>query len=487
MKEKNSMFSGFAWKFLERSGVSVIHFLIQIVLARMLDPEYYGVLSVMMVFISIANLFVERGFQTALVQDKDVTEEDYSSVLWMALFVAACAYGIVFLCAPAIAVLFSAPGIEKPLRVLALMLFPGALNLVQQAKVTREMDFKKIFYCSTGGALVSGVVALVIAFLGGGLWALVVKTLLDVLAACIIMLFIVPIRFRFVMNFKRIKRLFSFGWKLLVSSIWNKLYGKLTTLIIGKRYNLEALAYYERGYQFPDLIINTVNQSVTSVILPVMSAEQDEPQKVKELMRNAIAMSAYILFPMMMGLAAVAEPLVRLVLTEKWLPCVPFMQVFCLALMTHPIDSCNLQAINAMGRSDIFLKLEIIKSVIDIPGLLFVVFYFKTPLAIAAYGLAMSWIYLLINAYPNKKLIDYTGWKQLWEVIPTICMSSVMCAVVLLFGNYCARLGVLDAVTLAGQVLLGVTVYALLSVVFKPYPFRMVLEILKKQLHGETQ
>lgn len=472
---------GLFWKLLERSGISIIHFVVQIVLARLVDPEYYGVLSVMLVFVAIADLFIEGGFYSALVQNKDVTEEDYSSVLWLSVLVAALMYTMVFLGAPLIAVLYRTPGIERPLRVLSLMLFPGALNLVLEAKAAREMDFKKIFYGSTAGALVSGCVALIIAFLGGGLWALVVKSLLDVLVSCVVMRFLVPIRLQFRLNFRRIRELFSFGWKLLASSIWNTLYEKFTTLIIGKKYSMEALGYYERGNQFPNLIIATVNQAVTSVMLPAMSEEQDERQKVKMLMRNSVVVSAYLIFPMMIGLAAVSEPLVRVVLTEKWLPSVPFVQLCCLSLMLYPFHSCNLQTIKAMGRSDIFLKLEIIKTLVDIPGLLVAVFCFKTPLAIVAYQAISSWVDLFINAYPNKKLISYSGWDQLRDVTSTLCMSAVMYACVYVSGLFCVNAGMADIAVLGLQILTGVAVYALMSVVVKPYPYRIVMNIIKKK------
>lgn len=479
MKERTSILSGFVWKLLERSGLSIIHFVVQIVLARLLDPELYGVLSIMLVFVAIAEMFIESGFFSALVQNKDVTEEDYSSVLWLSLSVAAVMYGLVFLAAPLIADLYNIPGIETPLRVLALMLFPGALNLIYEAKATREMDFKKVFYGSTAGALISGAAGLVVAFLGGGLWALVVKSLLDVLASCVIMRFLMPIRLHFAINYKRVKVLFSFGWKLLASSIWSTLYGNLSKLLIGKKYNMEALAHYERGNQFPDLIINTVNQAVNSVMFPAMSAEQDEPQRVKALMKNTIVMSSYLIFPMMLGLAAVAEPLVLLILTEKWLPCVPFMQLCCLSMVLYPLHSCNVQAIKAMGRSDIFLKLEIIKTLMDVPFFLIAVFCFDNPLALAAYGTISSWVYLIVNSWPNKKLINYSGWEQIKDVLPTLAMSFVMFIGTALTGTLCAQMGLSNIVMLPVQVLVGVAVYLLLSVLMRPYPYYVVLSLVR--------
>ena len=480
MKEKTSILSGFIWKLLERSGLSIIHFAVQIVLARLLDPELYGVLSIMLVFVTVGELFVESGFFSALVQNKDVTEEDYSSVLWLSMFVAAVMYGVVFLAAPLIADLYKIPNLEKPLRVLALMLFPGALNLVYEAKATREMNFKKIFYCSTTGALVSGAVGLIVAYLGGGLWALVVKSLLDVMASCMIMSFLAPIKLRLFVDFRRVRVLFSFGWKLLASSIWGTIYGNLSTLIIGKKYSVEALAYYERGGQFPDLIINTVNGAVDSVMFPAMSAEQEEPRKVKALMKNTIVISSYLIFPMMLGLAAVAEPLVCVFLTETWLPCVPFLQLCCLSMVLYPLHSCNVQAIKAMGRSDIFLKLEVIKTLMDVPFFLIALLCFDDPLALAAYGTISSWVYLIVNSWPNKKIIDYSGLEQLRDCFSTLALSTLMFGCVILVRIPCAEARLSNLATLMVQVLVGVVVYVLASIIFKPRPYRMALGMLKE-------
>ena len=194
-------------------------------------------------------------------------------------------------------------------------------------------------------------------------------------------------------------------------------------------------------------------------------------------MHNSLTLSTYLIFPMMAGLAAVAEPLVRLVLTEKWMPCVPYVQICCCILVLFPVHSCNLQAINAVGRSDIFLKLEIIKKIVGIPILIIAVFFFDSPLAIAASELIVVWLYWYINAYPNKKLVNYPVWEQIVDVMPVLLMSLIMCGSVLLIGNYCMNAALPDVVTLVIQVLTGVAVYLLLSVIFKPYPYRMALEI----------
>ena len=234
------------WKLLERFGVQGVQFILQIVLARLLSPEHYGVLAIMVIFTTLANVFIQNGFNTALIQNKTVTEEDYSSVLWVSLGIATVLYGAIFFTAPAIASFYSMPELISPLRVLAIMLFPGALNSVQLAKVSREMDFKQVFIGNVGAIIISGVAGIVVALLGGGLWALVIYTMLNIFTATIVMQFTTKLKIRFVINWLRIKILFSFGWKLLVSSLIDTLYQDLQALVVGKKYYSATLGYFNR-------------------------------------------------------------------------------------------------------------------------------------------------------------------------------------------------------------------------------------------------
>ncbi len=470
------------WKLLERFGVLGMQFILQIVLARILDPGHYGALSIMIIFTTLANVFIQNGFNTALIQNKDVTEEDYSSVFWVSLVVACGLYCVIFVSSPLIAMVYNMEYITNPLRVLALMLFPGALNSVQLAKVSRELDFKKVFISNLGGILVSGAAGIVIALLGGGLWALVAQTLLNVVVVCIVMRFTVKLKLRLVCNFDRVKTLFEFGWKLLVSSLIDTLYQDLRSLVIGIKYDEDTLGYYNRGKQFPQFVISAVNGAVQSVMLPAMSAQQDDKTRVKTMMRKSITISAYIIFPIMAGLAAVATPLVSVLLTDKWLPCVPYMQVYCFSFAFYPVHSCNLQAINAMGRSDIFLKLEIIKKSYGVVALIIALLCFDSPLAIASTGLITTIISCFVNAHPNKKLIGYSYFEQMRDLLPSMLMSVVMCIVVLIVGT----LNLSNAVLLMLQIVTGVAVYVVLSVIIKPAPYRILIELIKKFLNKRS-
>ena len=476
-QQKTTVLSALIWKFLERFGVQCTQFVLQIILARLLDPEHYGVLSMMVIFTTLANVFIQRGFNTSLVQNKDTTEEDYSSVFWVTMSTAVLLYGGLFAAAPLISQFYNMPGLVQPFRVLCLILFPGALNSIQLAKVSRALDFKKVFRSNVAAIIVSGAVGIALAYMGAGLWALVAQNLTNVVVACVVMWFTVKWRPRLVCNLRRVKELFSYGWKLLVSGLIDTLYQDLRSLVVGKKYDSGTLGYYNRGKQFPQFIINAINTTVQSVMLPAMSANQDEQSKLKEMMRNSISLCAYIVFPMMLGLAGVAQPLVNLLLTDKWLPCVPYLQIYCLSLMLYPVNSCNLQAINAMGRSDMFLKLEIIKKGYGIIFLVAAVFLFDSPLAIAGTGAITSWLSWFVNAFPNKKLVGYSYLEQIKDVLPTIVLSAIMFVVVLLMGT--VSLPILLVMLL--QVTIGAVVYVGLSAIFKVYPYRLLMKMARNR------
>lgn len=473
--KKSQIIYSLIWKFLERLGVQGVQFVLQIILARILDPAHYGTLSLMVVFTNLANVFIQHGFSTALVQNRDVTDEDFSSVFWIVLTISVVLYVGMWFCIPLIAALYKMPDIVDPFRVLALILIPGAFNSVQLAKVKREMNFKKVFISNIGGILCSGVIGIVIAFCGGGLWALVAQNVINTVVVCIVMYHTVQWRIRFVCNLKRIRILFSFGWKLLVSSLLNTLYQDIRSLIVGIKYNSETLAYYNRGKQFPHFLINVINNTVQSVMLPALAAEQDDQSQVKNMMRTSISVTAYIIFPMMAGLAAVAKPLIALLLTEKWLPAVPYMQIYCFTLAFHPVHSCNLQAINALGRSDIFLKLEVIKKCYGLATLAIAVLFFDSPLAIAATGVVTTLLSSFVNAFPNQKLIGYTYMEQVRDMLPSALASLVMCGCVLAIG----LLGLNDLTTLILQIVVGVVLYVIISAAAGLKPFKMLLKVMK--------
>lgn len=479
MSETGSISKGLAWKLLERFGVQGVQFVLQIILARMLDPEHYGMLSIMIIFTTLANVFVQNGFNTALIQNKDVTEKDYSSVFWVSLGISGILYAVIFFCATPIAAFYAMPQIISPLRILALMLFPGALNSVQVAKVSRELNFRKVFVSNIAAIAVSGIVGVGMAYMGMGLWALVGQCLTNVFMSCIVMRFTVSLKLRFYCNLSRVKILFKFGWKLLVSSLIDALYTDLYSLVIGKKYSSDTLGYYSKGKQFPQFIIGSINGAVQSVMLPVLSAKQDEREKAKSIMRTSMMMSSYIIFPMMAGLAAVASPLVSLLLTDKWLPCVPYLQIYCFSMAFYPVHSCNLQAINAMGRSGVFLILEIIKKLYGIALLIVALIFFSSPIAIVAMGIVSTVISSFVNAAPNKKLIGYSYIEQMRDVLPSLALSLLMFVSVLALGQL---LVLPTAVEFIIQIFAGAIIYVALSAILRIKAFRLALSYAKGAL-----
>lgn len=478
MNSSNKSIShGLFWKLLERFGVQGVQFVLQIVLARLLSPEHYGMLSIMIIFTTLANVFIQNGFNTSLIQNKDVTEDDYSSVFWVTFGITGILYAVIFFCAPLISSFYSMPQIITPLRVLALVLFPGALNSVQVAKISRELDFKKVFISNIASIVVSGIVGVTMAYMGAGLWALVGQSITNVFVSCVVMRFTSGLKLHFRCNLVRVKILFGFGWKLLVSTLIDTLYSDLYSLTIGKKYSSGTLGYYSKGRQFPQFIIGAVNGAVQSVMLPVLSNKQDNKDQVKSLMRISMTMSSYIIFPMMAGLAAIASPLTSVLLTDKWLPCVPYMQIYCFSMAFYPIHTCNLQAISAMGRSDVFLKLEIIKKMYGISLLIIALIFFDSPIAIVAMGIVSTIISSFVNASPNKKLIGYSYFEQIRDILPSLIISML-----LFVGVWALSLLTVSPILLILiQIVAGVAFYLIASLVFRPKPFRMLVDMLKNR------
>ena len=481
VSEKKSVINSLIYKFLERCGTQGVSFIVQIILARILDPTDYGVLTLLTVFINVSQVFVQSGLNTALIQRKDVTDKDFSSVFYVSLAISLVVYAILFVMAPFIADYYDMPPLRNVLRVLALILIPGAFNSIQHAKVAREMKFKKLMYCTVLSVVISGIVGIAMAYMGFGIWALVGQQITNQVSICITMLFVVKWRPMLVFRLSRIKLLFSFGWKLLCSGLIDTIYAELRSLVIGKKYSSATLGYYNRGKQFPQLIIHNINGSIQSVMLPTLSKSQSDKDKMKSIMRRSIVTSSFIIFPLVAGLAVTAEPLVSCILTDKWLPCVPYLRVYCFSFAFTPIHTANLQALNAQGRSDKFLQLEVIKKSYGIIMLLITVFLFDSPLAIAMGGAVTTLISCFVNASPNKKLLNYSYFEQMKDILPSMGLSVIMGAIV-----YCVLfLGLNAWLTLFIQFVLGAAIYIALAEIFKLecyiYLKNMVLGFLKKR------
>ncbi|ETI91187.1 MAG: Polysaccharide biosynthesis protein [Clostridium butyricum DORA_1] len=471
---KSKVLSSLMWKLLERSGTQGIQFIVQIVLARILLPNDYGIIALIAIFITVANVFVQSGFNTALIQKKDATEEDFSSVFYLSLFIAIILYALIFFASPYIAYFYKTPELISVLRVLSITLIFGAFNSIQNAIISRRMEFKKLFASSIGAIILSGITGIVLAYIGLGVWALVAQQLVNQLSVTVILWFTVKWRPKLIFSFSKINKLFSYGWKLLLSALIDTLYMNLRSLIVGKIYSPSMLGYYNRGDQFPQLIVSNINGSIQSVMLPTLSSEQDNKQKVKELVRRSIVTSSFLLFPMMIGLAVVGESLIKIILTDKWLPCVPFMQIFCLSYALWPIHTANLQAINALGRSDIFLKLEIIKKLMGI--IILIISMFLGVYAIAVGTLISGIISTFINAHPNLKLLNYSYTEQIKDIMPSFIISIIMGIIIypIKFMNNSV------IIILIIQIIIGIVIYFGLAKLFKLECYEYLLKTVKR-------
>lgn len=453
---RKNIFSGFVWRFAERSGAQGVAFLVSIVLARILVPEDYGTIALIGVFTAILNVFVDCGLGNALIQKRDADDCDFSSVFYFNLFMCSVLYIVMFFFAPYIAVFYNKPELVLIIRVLSLTLIISGLKNVQQAYVSRNMMFRRFFFATLGGTVGAAFVGIMMALYGFGVWALVIQQLFNVTVDAIILWFTVKWRPKKVFSLERLKGLFSFGWKLLVSSVLDTFYRELRQLIIGKKYSSQDLAYYNQGQKIPNLVVMNINTSIDSVLLPAMSNVQDDVVKVGSMTRRAIKISTYIMAPCMMGIAFLAPSLVRLILTDKWLSCVPFLRIFCITYMFYPVHTANLNAIRALGRSDIFLKLEIQKKAVDLVLLLSSMWFGVMAMA---YSLLISSVLCqLINSWPNKSLLHYGYLQQIKDILPAISIAIVMGSMV-----WCISLFHLpDVIQVLIQVPVGVAIYILL-------------------------
>lgn len=470
---QKAVISNFIWRFFERCGSQVVSLIVSIVLARLIAPAAYGTIALVTVFITILQAFVDSGMGNALIQKKNADDLDFSTVFYFNIVLCFFLYLIIFLAAPLIALFYQKPELVSIVRVLSLTVVISGVRNVQQAYVSRTMQFKRFFFATLGGTLAGAIVGIAMAYFGYGVWALVAQQILNTSIGTGILWLTVKWRPNLIFSFERLKGLFSYGWKLLAAALINRVYNELRSLIIGKMYSSADLAYYNRGNQFPNVIVTNINTSIDSVLLPTMSAEQEHSERVRAMTRRAIKTSTYIMMPIMMGLAVCAEPVVRLLLTETWLPCVPYLRIFCFTYALYPIHTANLNAINAMGRSDMFLKLEIIKKIVGLIALFSTMWFGVMWMAYSL--LFTSVISSIINAFPNRVLLNYSYLDQIRDMLPQIVLSGIMGAIVYSIVFFRTN----DVLTLFLQVILGAIIYISGSVLFKLESFEYILNMIQ--------
>lgn len=420
--------SNLFWRFLERCGAQLVTFLVSIVLARILSPAEYGEIALVTVIITILNVFIDGGFANALIQKDNPDDLDYSTVFYFNFFLCVFAYSALFAFAPRVGAFYSNERLVPLLRVLGFTIIISGIKNVQQAYVAKNFLFKKFFYSTLGGTIFSAIVGIGMALRGFGTWSLVAQHLSNLIVDTSILWVTVKWRPRKCFSIQRLRELFSYGYKLLLSALLNTIYDNFRQLIIGRHYSASDLAYYNKGKQFPSLVMTNINTSIDSVLFPAMAEKQNNCVEVQAMIKKSINVSTYILWPLLFGLCGISNSLVRIVLTDKWAFCVPFLRVFCFAYATHPIQTANLNALKAVGRSDCFLKLEIEQTAIGIVLLLCVMN--KGPIWIAIMYLATAIISVALICHESNKVFHYSFASQLVDLFPNFAISIIMLVVV---------------------------------------------------------
>lgn len=478
---KNSVLASLAWKVLERGGYAVIQLVIQIIMARLLAPEQFGALAIMLVFVNVGNALVQSGLNTALIQSLQVDDADYSTVFWMSLVISLVLYVAVFALAPIVAEFYGLDDLEWPLRAISLILVISAFNSVQVAIVSRNLEFRKLFFATIFSIAISGTIGVIAAMCNWGIWALVSQQLVYQLVNCIVLAFQVDWRPSFVFNRVRACELYSYSWKLLASGLLDTGYQSLSDLIIGKQFSAAQLGFVSQGKRYPQAIGTTLDGAIQPVMLSAASRVQDDPAYVKRLVRRALKTSCYLIMPCMTFFALVAEPLIRILLGEQWLPSVYFFQVYCFVNALLPVHTSNLQALNAMGRSDLFLKLEVIKKSYGLAFLLVTALVFQDIYLMVGSYMVTGVISTFVNAHPNKRVIGYSYGEQVRDLLPGVVLTLVAAAI----SWPLCLLGMPDFALIIVQAGVMAAVYLLLSMAFRVEAFVYLKETVREMIQGQ--
>ena len=475
------VFSNFLWSFAERFGAQGVALIVSFIIARILDPEIFGVVALVMVFINILQIFVDSGFGSALIQKKDADNLDFSTVFFFNLVLCAISYLLVFFAAPLISAFYNMGDLTTHIRVLAICIIVYGVKNIQHTYVAKNLMFKRFFFSTLGGTIVAAIVGIYLAYAGYGIWAIILQHLINVGIDTIILWITVKWRPEFKFSFSRLKSLYSYGWKILIANAIESIYTELKNLFVGKIFSSADLAFFNRGELFPKTVVSNIDLSIDSVLFPVLSNHQDKRDELRSIVKRAITTSVFFMAPLMIGLVVVAPQTVRIILTDKWLPCVPYLRIFCIVYLFYPIHTANLNAIKAVGRSDLFLKLEIYKIASSLAILLFSI---RFGLLAMSYSLIISsFICQIINAWPNKKLVNYTYLQQFKDIFPYIVISLIMGVAIYPF----VYLKIPTAFVLTIQIVVGGILYLGICYLFKLEGLRYFNSTIKSIISGDKQ
>jgi O-antigen/teichoic acid export membrane protein len=421
---KKHTINGLLWSIIERFSIQVVQFVLGIILARLLLPSDYGLIGMLAVFMSISQALIDSGFSQALIQKKNADEKDYNTVFYFNIASSVCVYLILFLLSEPIALFYEEPLLENLIKILGLNIIFSSFSIVQLAILTKELNFKTQSKASLTSVIISGVIAVYFAYTGWGVWALVIQVLLKSSVNTLLLFVFTKWKPILLFSKKSFHSLFSFGSKLLFSGLLNAVFNNIYLIIIGKYYTIKELGYYTRANQFQQLPSETLTVILQRVTFPVLSSIQDENEKLSSYYKKFIKLAAFINFPLMTILIVVAEPLIELLLTDKWIEAAPLLQMLCFVGVLYPIHAINLNLLKVKGRSDLFLKLEIYKKILIIISIILTIPFGIKFLIIGQ--IVCSFISLYLNTYYTKKLIDYGFFTQLKDLFIYFIISIIM-------------------------------------------------------------
>ena len=432
MTLKQKTVNGLLWSFIENFSNQGITFIVGIILARLLTPEEFGLIGMITIFIAISTSVINSGFSQALIRKKDCTDTDYSTVFYFNLLVGVVLFAILFFAAPLIAGFFNEPQLTKLVKVLASVLVIDAFTIIQRTKLTKRIDFKLQTKISVIADIVSGVAGIAMAYTGFGVWSLVARQIIQ-RALNALLLWVwnrwIPL---LVFSKESFKELFSFGSRLLVSGLIDTAYRNIYLLVIGKFFSAAELGYFTRSEQFQKLPSQNINTVIQRVTYPVLSSMQDDKSRLKNNYQKLIRSTMLITFVLMLGMAAVAEPMIITLIGEKWRPSIIYLQMLSFVGMMYPLHALNLNMLKVSGRSDIFLKLEIIKKILAVPTIVIgVIWGIKIMIA----GMMVNTlIAYYLNSYWSGRFIGYSFKQQVTDILPSFSLALTMAVAVYLLG-----------------------------------------------------
>lgn len=472
---KTKTIKGMFWSFSEIVSLQGINFLVQIFLARLLMPEDFGLIGMITIFIAVSQSLIDSGFTSAIIREKNITNTDYSTVFYFNLVVSIVIYFTLFFSSPLISNFYNEPRLVSIIRILSVVIIINAFGLIQRTILIREIDFKTQTKITFISSVLSGIVAVIFAFLGLGVWALVIRQILMQLIQSLMLInhnkWIPSLSF----DINSFKRLFGFGWKILVSGLINTLYQNIYYPIIGKFFSVTDLGFFTNAKKMNDIPSMATSQAVQKVSYPVLSQIQDNEKSLKNGFSKAIRNTTFINFPLMMGLAAIADPLIKFLIGEKWAPSIPYFQILCFAGMLYPLHALNLNILQVKGRSDLFLKLEIIKKIIGIISIIVVLFFGLGIIGLLWAQVFTSIIGFFINSFYSKRMIDYSTRDQIKDIYPIFFASIIMAGITYSLTFF---LDVRNIFLLLIQIPVAILVYITLSYIFQIEEVKTIKSIL---------